>query len=316
MSRAVAQYDGRPMPRVLARFAVLLALALAFVLVPARAVAQQAAANPNEVTILAPPVIPPSPPTSAEVRASSADLGPFLGSTITAIDVVIEDNHWADVQPPIISSLRAGDKLTSVGARHAMEEAVASGHGADAWVTVVQDGGGVRVTVHVMPRKVIDSIRVDLHGTPLDESELLRDAELASENELVARDIPALQARIDAIIQRRGFPAPQIAISTRPTNDPLRVVLILDISPGAPRRIERRVLYPVRATKEEIDDADKQYAVRANARADEVALAAADAALEGRIRSRGRHRALARPVVVTLEELVARRTCEDHRGRR
>ena len=310
------QYDGRPMPRAFARIVVLITLALAFVLVPARAVAQSAgatpASNPDEVSILAPPPIPPSPPTVAELRPASPDITRFLGSTISTVDVVVEDNRWPDVHPPIISTLRAGDKLTTFGVRRAMEEAVASGHSADAWVTVLQGNSGVNVTVHVMPRKVIDSIRIDLHGTPLDESELLRDAELASENELVARDLPALQNKLDALIQRRGFPAPQINISTRPTDDPLRVILMLDITPGAPRKIERRVLYPVRATKEEIDDAQKQYAVRANDRADEVVLAAADAALEARIRSRGRHRAEVNHDVVLHRGLVVLRVRIDY----
>ena len=74
-----------------------------------------------------------------------------------AVDVAMEDNQWADVHPPIISTLRAGDKLTTFAVRRAIEEAVSSGHAADAWVTVVQESNGVHVTVHVMPRKVIES---------------------------------------------------------------------------------------------------------------------------------------------------------------
>lgn len=293
------------MPRALARFVVLFSLALASLLVPARVKAQEA--NPNEVTPLTPPPMPPSSANVAEVRKPEPDLTRFIGQTIANVDVAVEDNHWADVHPPIISALRAGEKLTTFGVRRAMEEAVASGHAADAWVTVLMDPNGVHVTVHVMPRKVIDSVRVDLHGTPLDDGELLRDAEVASENELVARDIPALQARLDALLQRRGFPAPQVSISTRPTNDPLRVVLILDIYPGAPRRIERRVLYPVRGTKDEIEDAKKVYEVREGARADEPVLASADAALEGRIRARGRHRAEVSHDVVLHRGLVVLR---------
>lgn len=294
------------MPRALARFVVLFTLALAFVLVPARAVAQPAA-NTNEVTPLTPPPLPPSPPSVAEVRKPSPELDRFIGDPIAAVDVVIEDNLWADVQPPIISAIRAGEKLTTFGVRRAIEEALASGHGADAWVTAVRDPSGLRVTVHVMPRKVIQSIRVDLHGTPLDDGELLRDADIATENELVARDIPAWRARLDALLQRRGFPAPQVNISTRPTDDPLRVVLILDVHPGAPRRIERRVLYPVRGSPDEIDDAKKVYAVREGGRADEPVLDAADAALEARIRARGRHRAEVSHDVVLHRGLVVLR---------
>ena len=72
------------------------------------------------------------------------------------------------------------------------------------------------------------------------------------------------------------------------------------------------MLYPVRATKEEIEDANKQYAVRANDRADEVALAAADAALESRIRARGRHRAEVNHDVVLHRGLVVLRVRIDY----
>lgn len=296
--------------RDLARFVVLFALALVFVLTPSRAVAQ-GAPNPDEVSILTPPPVPPPPSTAADLRPQSADLTRFLGQTIGVVDVVVEDNRWPDVHPPIISAMRAGDKLTTFVVRRAMEEAVSSGFTSDAWVTVVMEPSGLRVTVHVMPRKVIDSIRIDLHGTPLDESELLRDAEISGENELVARDIDGMRARLDALLQRRGFPAPQVNVSTRATDDPLRVILILDISPGAPRKIERRVVYPSRSTKDEVDEAEKHYGVKSGERADEFVLAAADAALEGRIRARGHHRAEVTHDVVLHRGLVVLRVRVD-----
>src|SRR5262249_25578973 len=53
----------------------------------------------------------------------------------------------------------------------------------------------------------------------------------------------------------------------------------------------RRVIYPTGAKKEEIEDAERFYAIKTGMRADETLLSAADAALEARIRSRNHHRA-------------------------
>ena len=160
-----------------------------------------------------------------------------------AVDVVLDDNHWPDVRPPTITEMRPGNRLSPVLVRKAIAEAVASGHFADAYVEVVKEGAGVRATIHMMPRKVIDSIKLDLHGAPIDGEELLRDAELVTDGEIVGRDVPRHQERIEATLQRRGFPSPTVTITSRPTDDPLRVVLLVDVVAGAPRRIERRVIY-------------------------------------------------------------------------
>lgn len=290
------------MAKNLARLVVLFVMALALT-----ANAQSAAPNLDDVSILTPPPVPPVPNPAPVLHAMAPELARYVGQTITDVDVVIDDELWPDVRPPIVASMRPGDRFTLALVRRAMDEALATGSFADASVDVVPAPNGVHATLHVMPRKVIDSIRVDLHGAPIDDAELLRDAELAAENELSARDVPMIRARIDALLQRRGFPAPQVNVVTRATDDPLRVVVMIDVSAGAPRRIERRVLYPIRATPEDVKDAEKFYAVKTGDRADEGVLAAADGALEARIRARGHHRAEVSHDVVLHRGLVVLR---------
>jgi outer membrane protein assembly factor BamA len=274
---------------------LLLALASLLGVLPT-ALAQQAA-NPRlrptadeEVSVLAPP---PAPTTSTPAPDLDAppDLSGFLGLALVGVDVVIDDKRWPDIRPPTIAQMRPGDRLTPALVRRAISEALASGYFADGHVELVKEGAGVRATIHVMPRKVIDSIRLDLHGAPLDGDELLRDADLATEGEIVGRDVARHRARIEATLQRRGFPAPTVTITTRPTDDPLRDVVLVDVVAGAPRRIERRIVYPIRGTPADVEDAEKHYAVKTGARADEITLDAADAALQTRIRGRGWHRA-------------------------
>jgi outer membrane protein assembly factor BamA len=244
----------------------------------------------EEVTILPPPPVPTSATPAPDI-AGPPDLAPFLGRPLAGVDVLLDDDRWPDEHPPTISEMRAGDRVTPTLVRKAIAEALASGHFADAHVELSSEGVGVRATIHVMPRKVIDSIRLDTHGAPIDGNELLREADLAIDGEIVGRDVLRQRAKIEVLLQRRGFPAPTVLISTRGTDDPLRVVVLVDVLAGAPRNIERRVIYPFRGTQAAVEDAEKRYSVKTGARADEVALEAADAALQTRLRGRGWHRA-------------------------
>lgn len=267
----------------------------------------------DEVFVLTPPPVPtltnPTP-----VLERGPDLTPYLNQVVLGVDVVVPpEQHalWPDVKVPSIGVLKAGDILTHELVRGAMQEVLATGAFADARAELKAEGGGVRVTIVVTPRKVIDNIRADLHGAPLDPDELLRDLDLTTDGELVASDLPGLDARLEALIQRHGFPAPRVAITTRGTNDPLRVVVDVSASVGAPRRIERRVIYATGATKEEIEDAERFYSMKTGMRADEHLLAAADAALEARIRSRNHYRAAVSHDVVLHRGIVTLRVRAD-----
>jgi outer membrane protein assembly factor BamA len=260
----------------------------------------------EEVSVLAPAPQQTSAQPAPELGAPP-DLTGLRGLALVAVDVVIDDERWANVNKPTISQMRPGDRVTPALVRRAIEEALATGHFADARVELVKEGAGVRATIHVMPRKVIDSIQLDLHGAALDGDELLRDAELVIDGEIVAGEIARHRARIEATLQRRGFPAPTGTNTTRPTDDPLRVVVVVDVVAGAPRRIERRILYPFGGTKEALEDAEKSYLVKAGAIADEIALEAADAALQTRIRGRGWHRADVSHDIVLHKGLMALR---------
>ncbi len=256
-------------------------------------VTTEARAQAPDVAVLTPPAVPPltNPTPTLE---SPPNLTPFLDQVVLGVDVVIPPEQrsvWPDVFTPAVGVLKPGDLLSTELVRGAIQEVLASGAFAGARAELKQEGAGVRVTLVVTPRKVIDSVRVDLHGAPIDDAELLRDLDLGSEGELVASELPRLEARLDALIQRHGFPAPRVAITTRATNDPLRVIVDVSASVGAPRKIERRVIYTTGATKDEIEDAERFYGVSRGMRADENLLSSADAALEARIRARGHHRA-------------------------
>ena len=283
-----------------------LAIALALVILGPSAWAQPS----DDITVLTPPVVPPLGNRVPPIHPAT-DITPFLNKPVVAVELVIEDHIWGDVRPPSISSVTQTDRVTPGLVRRAIAEALATGSFADARVELIPEDGGVRFRMILMPRKVIERIAIDVRGAPIDADELLRDVGLANEGEIVAGELSAHKARFEALLQRRGFPSPQVYITTRGTDDPLRVILMIDVNVGAPRRIERRVLYPSNATKEDTQDALKFYGVKAGDRADEGVLAAADSALEARIRSRGHHRAEVSHDVVLHQGIVVLRVRVD-----
>ncbi len=249
-----------------------------------------AKADPDDVTVIPPPP-PPSPPSTVPALFAAADVARFAGRPVRVIDVVVDDRRWADVRVPSLSTVRYGDPVTAADLRLLMQEALKTGDFAWARAELDDAGEGVRVVVHLMPRKLVESVQLDLHGAPLDGADLLRVTELQEESELVAQDMDVYKSRVENVLRRHGFPSPIVRLQTRGTNDPLRVVLLVDADPGAPLRVERRLFYPVRGTAADLAPFQRAYTVQAGDRADEPALVASDTELELLLRKKGYHRA-------------------------
>lgn len=272
----------------------------------------------EDITVLTPPAVPPFANAAPEI-APPPDLKAFLDLPVLSVEVTMSDEDrrvWPDVTLPSVGTLKPGDPFTREAVRDAIGEVLAGGAFADARVVPSTEGGGVKVTVQVVPRKVIDAVQIHLHGAPLDGDEILRELDLATDGEVVANELPKQSLRLEALLHRRGFPAPSVAITTKPhSSDPLRVTVDVSVTAGTPRKIERRVIYSQDATREEREDAERFYAMKTGMRADEVELAAADTALEARIRSRGHHRAVVMHDVVLHRGIVVLRVRADFGAR-
>ena len=287
---------------------LMLTLAVALAAIPA--LPGTARAEDPDLTILTPPALSPLA-TTAPVLSPPPDVSAFENQVVVGVDVTV-DPVSAQVWPgpvvlPGVGTLKPGDVLTAAAAREAMHEVLGYGGFADARVGLEDAGNGVRVHIVVTPRKVIEGIRIDLHGAPVDVEEVLRDLDLASDNELVASDLAVLDSRLEQMLHRHGFPAPRVAVTTRATKDPLRVIVEVSATAGSPRRIERRVFYTTNATKEEIADAEKVYVPKVGQRADEATLSAADTVLETHIRARNHYRAEVAHDVVLYRGIVVLR---------
>ncbi len=265
----------------LARFTFAWALVLAFVR-PARA------ADPVRVVSV------PAPQAAAAVSPKlepAGDLSAFLGRPITRLDVSLDDDTWPLAEPPKIASVKIGQLLSGSAARSMMEEVLATGRFARARVTASLNDAGLRVVLHIVQRRLVETLRLDLHGAPIERDELLREADLVEGGEILGVDLPTYRARMESYLARRGFPTAGAAIESRETDDPTRVLVLVAVSPGGARVLQRRAFYVFGADADPLRPVLEGYRVAIGQRADENAFDAADTALEARLRALGHHRA-------------------------
>jgi outer membrane protein assembly factor BamA len=241
-----------------------------------------------------PPSVIPVPPVPAAEEAPTvpaveppADLSAFEGQRIARVSVVLEGNVWDDVRPPAVTELKVGDSLTTAGARRALAEAMRSGAYARGRIVARDDGSQLVVTLLLVPRKLIDHVQLDLHGADVDHEEVLREADLVEGGEIVGADLDSSVAGVRRYFALRGYPAAQVTIQTRSTNDPSRAIVILDAVAGTPRRLNDRSFYVADAEPEPVLQVARSYGVDAGDRVDEPMVDRADVNLEEALHAKG-----------------------------
>jgi len=262
------------------------------------------------VQVLAPPPAPPLGASSVDL-GPPPDLSPFAGKAVTFAEIVVDDDFWEDTVAPPITKARAGDTFTPALARAALLEAMDTGLFGSARVDVKPEPGGVRIVIHGVPRKIVESLEIDLHGMPLEADEILREGGLEEGAELVGYDVRTRKRRVEALLARRGFTAATVRISTRQTDRATRVIVLLDVTPNAPRLLARRVLYPIGAAREDLAGQLESYDVDKGDRVDEPALEAADVTLEAKLRTAGWYDARVSHDVVLASGVVTLRVRVD-----
>ena len=255
--------------------------------VPCFAWAQSAA----EVTIL--PPVPPSPSAvTTPTLEPPTDLKGLAGKRISSVEVVNDGEAWGTGAFPSLRSVHAGDVLSGATARLALDEVLTTGRYARARAIAIDEGGGsVVLSIRVVPRKTVETMRVDLGGATVDRDELLREGDFAEGGELVLADLPDKQDRIESYLGRHGYPDATVSLTTRLTDDPLKVFLLLEVKPGQVRKIQKRYFFVLNAPREALESTTDAYTVKTGDRADETLLDLADANLEVRLRAKGYHHA-------------------------
>lgn len=216
------------------------------------------------------------------------DLSKYVGQPITGIQVLTEGGRWAST--PVIEYARVGQLLSQDLVRRVLQELGDTGHYADLRSSVENDAGGVRLTIHVVPRRLIANIRVSA-GT-IDQDDVLRAAAARQGEALTASELTAMQGRIMELYVRRGYDRAHVVVDALDTDDPGSILLVIDVTPGKPRVIARRRfgVWPD-PTAKGMPEGLATYGIGAGDRANEDALNDADRALELDLKARGFHRA-------------------------
>lgn len=259
------------------------------------------AGAPLSVTPLVVPELPQINASSARLPSPAPDLTLYEGKPVRGGEIVLDEDPWGDIKPKPLRGVHVGDPFRAEMARTAMLEALAGGLIGAAKVNVVEEGDGVIIRVHGVPRRIVDGVRLDLHRAPIDREEVLHEAQLEEGGEILGSEVAVRKKRIEVVLARRGYPNATAEISTRETDTEGHVLVLLDVNAGQPRKIARRVFYPFGAKPEDLAPYTKQYDLDEGDRVDEPALEQADLALANRLRAAGWYEATVKHDVVLVK---------------
>ncbi|EYF00977.1 POTRA domain-containing protein [Chondromyces apiculatus] len=214
-------------------------------------------------------------------------LGDLAGKPIAPITVTAVGGRWPRVEP--ITSVELDEPLSADSARRALKELLATGSYARASAEVVANEEGVELRLFVLPRRLVATVQMT--GAALGLAPTLEAARIAEGSEVTAPMLVDIRARIRAFYAQHGYTAAQVDVDAADTDDPMRVVLDIDIVPGPPRAVTQRVFVIDPAADREIGSLKQRYRFGSGDRVDEPAFTEADQEMVELLRKEGFHRA-------------------------
>lgn len=210
------------------------------------------------------------------------------GKVIRRIEIRSADPLWDVPRPPL--GVSEGEVFSPGLGRRAARELSSTGAAAEVTVETVPEADGVLLRLIAMPQRRARSVRVQ---SDLELGDTLRASGVEAGHALTP---PALRAAEQALVGRaraRGYPEARAHITTQATDNPLDVVVLVELSAGAPRRL-RGVRTEVQATvmPPGLRDLLRSYPVRAGDLIDEDVLIDKGRALQNRLQVSGFHQAV------------------------
>lgn len=233
----------------------------------------------------------PSQGLAAPDAPDAPSNAPDAKTLIESIRVEVEDTPLGKPVLPTIRSARAGDVYTAAVGRRILREALDTGLFAGGEIALQATGDRVAVVVRLRVRNLIEDVHLELGGLTFTREEVLREADIAIEGEIVADSLTAVAQKLTKLCKKHGFESASVTSTLRPGKDPLHAILVLAFSHGRARVIDKRVFESVDRSSE-LRALYDTYLPRKGVTADEVLLDTADVDLQNKLRGRGFHDAL------------------------
>jgi outer membrane protein assembly factor BamA len=200
----------------------------------------------------------------ANQPVTAADLAPapgaaaLAGKPIVRVETVTVGALWPSQER--VTKVRPGELWSGEAARRAVREMLDTGRFARAGVEAYPEGDGVVIRLSLLPRRVIASITVS--GGALDRGETLDASGILEGGEVTATSLDVARARIAALYASRGFPRAIVHADATDTDDPDRAVVSIEIEPGSPLLLEKRVFTIDPVVQAEVGNLRNRYKIR------------------------------------------------------
>lgn len=201
------------------------------------------------------------------------------GKVLRRVEIESTDPLWDIARPPL--PLRAGDPFSSGLARRAAHRLLDTGFAAEITIRVTQEGEGIALLFAVLPQRLVRSVRVQ---SPIAVEDVLRSAGVDNGRTITPSMLRTAQQKLSARASSRGYPDAQIRVDLRSTDNPLAIIVLVELALGEPRRIHgirTEVHAPNMAS--EVRELLKTYPVRAGDLFNEEHLTEQDKILEKKL---------------------------------
>lgn len=224
----------------------------------------------------------------------SLELAPFgelpaalAGRPVTRLEVVTAGGRWQT--PEKLRRNRLGEPLTPAYARAILRELLETGRYASASAAALPLGSGAMLRVTVVPRRIVTEVRVT--GGGLEDGAVRAAAGVNPGDDVTLQSLAEIDARVRELYVAQGFPGASVSTQAIDTDQPLQIVLLINVQPGEPLRVWRRSFQVHPRLTPELSKLIEEYEVDAGDRADAEALSEADLSLSRRLQAAGYHTA-------------------------
>jgi outer membrane protein insertion porin family len=211
----------------------------------------------------------------------------LVGRPVIRLEVITDGGRWQT--PVTLRRSRLGEPLSAAYVRRIVRELLDTGQYAEAQAAAYAATGGVVLKLTVVPRRIVTEVRIV--GGVLDDVTTRQAAGLDSDDDVTDNALPEVAARVQQLYSERGFPSAKVSVVAIDTDEPLRVLVEIEIEPGPALLVIERRFEVTPAADPELAELAREYQTELGDRLDIESLQAADMALTRRLRAAGYHQA-------------------------